>query len=208
MEKQQMYEAAMIRLWRRDLEAIALRLGMKKTPTLCVTRSPLDRVMKTLSLGKNVGAWGGLGRVCVAKGWLSLPDEQRKVVIAHEVGHIYCKHAWKFFVPSFFASVCLGLVLNMRLRGAPYSPLLGAASWIGLLSLLWLGVTWCFGVTHKFEIEADAVAVAARLFGNETVYSVVRALAIYEGNPDKPSSQRTARLKALAKRINNPAKRV
>ena len=90
----------------------------------------------------------------IAHGWVASPAEQHKVVLAHEVGHTYCKHDWKIGLPGAYL-LTLFRVLYASQRFWQQHPAMFPLDVSLLMSAaIWLTVAGIFELTPKTKIQA------------------------------------------------------
>ena len=160
--------------WLDTAASIAARLNL---------RAPSVTMCPAWLMGPNPGAVLLNGRVLVNQKALELPEDVRRYVIAHELGHLKHKHGKAAFLA--FCAVMLLYAVNPPL--------------CGLIELLYLtAFLMPYGLGDRAEFQADAVA--ADVMGSP--YAVIRAqrevMRVMEAGVIPQRERRWKRLRALA----------
>ena len=146
-------------------------------------RAPSVTMGPAWFMGPNAGQTLPNGRVLVHPKALKLPDDARRYVMAHEIGHGTRRHGKAAFLA--FAALVLRYAVNPALCG-----LIG---WTYIFAVL-----VPYGLGDRAEFHADATA--AEVMGSP--YAVIRAqrevLAVMGAGVTSQRERRWKRLRALA----------
>ena len=146
-------------------------------------RIPAVTMAPAWFMGPNAGQTLPNGRVLVNPKALKLPDDARRYVMAHEVGHVTRWHGKAAFLA--FAALVLLYAVNPALCGL--------VGWTYILAVL-----VPYGLGDRAEFQADATA--AEVMGSP--YAVIRAqrevLAVMGAGVTPQRERRWKRLRALA----------
>ena len=146
-------------------------------------RIPLVTMAPAWFMGLNAGMTLPNSRVLVNPKALNLPDDARRYVMAHEIGHVTRWHGKAAFLA--FAALVLLYAVNPALCG-----LIG---WTYIFAVL-----VPYGLGDRAEFQADATA--AEVMGSP--YAVIRAqrevIGVMGGRVTPQRERRWKRLRALA----------
>ena len=146
-------------------------------------RIPLVTMAPAWFMGPNAGQTLPNGRVLVNPKALKLPDDARRYVLAHEIGHVTRWHGKAAFLA--FAALVLLYAVNPALCGL--------VGWTYILAVL-----APYGLGDRAEFQADATA--ADVLGS--AYAVIRAqrevIRVMGASVTPQRKRRWERLRALA----------
>ena len=146
-------------------------------------RAPSVTMAPAWFMGPNAGQTLPNGRVLVNPKALKLPDDARRYVLAHEIGHVTRWHGKAAFLA--FAALVLLYAVNPALCGL--------VGWTYILAVL-----APYGLGDRAEFQADATA--ADVLGS--AYAVIRAqrevIRVMGASVTPQRKRRWERLRALA----------
>lgn len=179
--------------WTQELAAFARALRLRQTPRLYIRERRFQYLGSPLSWQKNcwgVAGWSFITReyfIIIAKGALSLPEEARRYLLLHELGHIKRRH-------SRIGIILVLLVIAIFVCVCDWCPQPYISSILAMLFGL-LGIPVLAVWAPRSEHQADDVSCA--VIGDQATLDGMRAISAAQGT----ERLRLSRMRPIERRM-------